>query len=1197
MLKYLIKILLIVWVWLYISNIYYNDFSFHKEKFDWYTPYVLFTLINYFIYKIYTIFINYKENLEFSPLKIFWFFSYFLLFFSFFFFYISGLGSNSGLILFFWILWYLVIPFLITIFSYSFWNKIISFIEEKYETNDENKDSKFLFLMSLWLGFSAFIFILTILWSFWLYNIYSVIWILIFIWLFSYKNLINSFKSLYTYKIKIENHKIKWNCIIEKINPYLLSTEFLFIIIVLLIPTNFISIFRPTPIGWDDMWVYMNYPQLMAWAGDLLSLWLVSWQTLTWIGFMIWSATQAFFINNLGSILSIIVLVISFSSLLKKSKTLINIPLLLATIFLAMPMVIFQQAKDMKLDTGLFFISSIVIFWIIHIFIKYLWYKDDDEKQKSTEGFNSLKFLSFLDFKKYFSQNIHYWNPNLFNNKKYLFYIFILWIITWFAFTIKVTSLLLISWIIWILFYTKLWFSGFLWYLAIFFWIFTKFSLWDYMGKINYPKDDLEFKNTFFIISITIWTTFILYSINKYKIKAFTKLLTLVWTFILWILLFLSPFFAKHITETISADKKISIWSIISWTPDRFVADYTKIMSKEKLEEIELKHKKEQEKERKNSKTKNEDFWRYFGYEEGINNYIKLPYNLSMQKNQKWEFTDITYIFLALIPIIFLFLNFKNSFTTWWILVIFCLESLIFFTPKLQKYFTELLAKFEFPFWYLILLFIFLASLFLFLYWLKKDKNSQIFRLISVFLIFYIFLWSIAAFWVIWYWIAMFYWLLLIIWIWLTNISSYNDNEILKNKLIKFFWSFSVFLIISIYFFGSTFPHSFKNIKNSAYAEYKSNAYSSNELTFWYNPWRLEVLFALNIAEDKKEKFLIEIINNSENIDLIWNFARRQKAWIKVFSDVKIFENILKNFEMEKGHDILWELIKVKPEYEEKINSRKISINVKNIKNFRNLLKNNKQDFEILDKIDLAKKELYKRILKPKDEYKNKEKIYRIGTFYKYFIIENHKRFYNDNLINNYHKYFKAENIDKSIENMKKIWLSYLLMDVNAATIDNDPRHDLTRRYENLLDLITSKNLELISTDSICLKIALESYNKKEITKKQFIRLAWVNYDSYWNKKLKYSEINKNNYLGNLWISEKLFIEVYWKKDKLNRVFKKNECWKYMYNLQKNKKIDANNYRELSVISKKWIKEEQIIEFLKQKIWKTGWDYALFKLK
>lgn len=80
------------------------------------------------------------------------------------------------------------------------------------------------------------------------------------------------------------------------------------------------------------------------------------------------------------------------------------------------------------------------------------------------------------------------------------------------------------------------------------------------------------------------------------------------------------------------------------------------------------------------------------------------------------------------------------------------------------------------------------------------------------------------------------------------------------------------------------------------------------------------------------------------------------------------------------------------------------------------------------------------------------------------------------------------------------MWLSYFLVDLNAATIDKDPRHDLTKRFENLLKTFSSDKLELVSTDSICLKVALEEYNKSQKTKndlEKYIRLAWVNYESY----------------------------------------------------------------------------------------------------
>ena len=58
----------------------------------------------------------------------------------------------------------------------------------------------------------------------------------------------------------------------------------------------------------------------------------------------------------------------------------------------------------------------------------------------------------------------------------------------------------------------------------------------------------------------------------------------------------------------------------------------------------------------------------------------------------------------------------------------------------------------------------------------------------------------------------------------------------------------------------------------------------------------------------------------------------------------------------------------------------------------------------------------------------------------------------------------------------KKQHISYLLIDLNAATIDNDPRKDLTRRYENLLKGLVADNVELIKSDSLCLQVALDTY-------------------------------------------------------------------------------------------------------------------------
>lgn len=94
-------------------------------------------------------------------------------------------------------------------------------------------------------------------------------------------------------------------------------------ILTFLISVNFINIVRPMPIGWDDLGVYMNFPQIMANNGAIAKgVGMVAWQVLTGIGFMFHSAPQAFFINQIGGILSVIVLTVAINSLMRNKNPL-----------------------------------------------------------------------------------------------------------------------------------------------------------------------------------------------------------------------------------------------------------------------------------------------------------------------------------------------------------------------------------------------------------------------------------------------------------------------------------------------------------------------------------------------------------------------------------------------------------------------------------------------------------------------------------------------------------------------------------------------------------------------------------------------------------------------------------------------------------------------------------------------------------
>ena len=138
-----------------------------------------------------------------------------------------------------------------------------------------------------------------------------------------------------------------------------------------------------------------------------------------------------------------------------------------------------------------------------------------------------------------------------------------------------------------------------------------------------------------------------------------------------------------------------------------------------------------------------------------------------------------------------------------------------------------------------------------------------------------------------------------------------------------------------------------------------------------------------------------------------------------------------------------------------------------------------------------ALNELYDLVIYPPKELRNPKNIYRIGTFLTYFIDNNRTRYYDDSLIFNFDTYFYDQSPETTVERMKKIGLSYFLVDLNAATIDRDPRHDLTRRFEELLKTFRASNLELVQTDSPCLRMALEENNA------DYMIYAGVNYESY----------------------------------------------------------------------------------------------------
>ena len=1111
MLSFLLKLFVIIF-WSFLVIFTYYSFWSHKEFFSWsYISYLVTILIIYSIYKFFKIeFWLYK--IKYSLKELIWYFLLHLFILCFLYYSYNNLNLWDSLILFFKIISFLVVPTIILFITTWFWEKLLELFNLK-----QQEEKTFNLVFSIWLGFSIFVSLVFIIGLLGIYNLKSVLFILLLLIIFSYKNIIWLFKRTFDFNIEIDNHNLDSNNLLEKINFYLLSSEFLFIVATLIISVNLISIVRPMPIGWDDLWVYMNYPRQMvnSWNVSFLGS-MYAWQIFTWIWFMIYEPIQAFFFNNVWGILSFILIILVINDLLKSTKkAFINYWLLAWTLFISMPMVIFQQAKDMKLDPGLF------AFTLTSLYLAYKVY-----------------FLHYLDIKKGLLDNIKEKFNLLKNekNKNLLKFAFLIWILAWFAFAIKFTSLLLIIWLLALIFYSKLWWLGFLSYLFIFISVFTKFNLWSKLN-IVYDKSDVVLINIISLFSFLIWVLFLIWAIKKYSLKNFKIVFSQVLVFILWIFVILSPWFYKNLSQVWF--KNVNIDVLLSWKQKDFKPDYSKLYTKDELNKIEKKFKNEW----LNSSwtTTNEDFWRYFGYEKWINNYVKLPWNLTMQVNQGWEFTTIWWIFLALIPGLLLFLPYRKRFFDIFPIILIAFELALFVIPKSKEYFTNLMSSLTLPFWYIFIFLLFIIPTLYFLYALKNTKRMVLFKVNLVFTALYTLLWSLAAYWVVWYWIMMYFWMLLMIMISYTYLASYDNEKEDESKInLKFFGTLVIFFIISVWFFMSVFPHSFNNLKNAWYNYVKSWKMTPNELIFAYHPDYIDILSTLNIDWSKKKELIDDLLKNKKELKVILdNF---NYDYSKINEVLKIIESWM----LER---IVWK----------DIYSRLTTA----------------QKNKILNQAKEFKKDFYSQILNPSKKYRNEAIIYRIWTFLKYFIAWNDHRLYEDSLVDKYYRYFDDKNPDVSVEKMKKLWLKYLLVDLNAATIDRDPRHNLTKRYEDLLYTFTSPKLKLISTDSVCLKLAREEYFYSKKTKKdkeKYILLAWVNSESYIN----------------------------WKT--IPRWEKLMKCYEEIVNLINKKEVSENKYSYLLPLLRTLEKEPSLIKdknkfyrFLYSRI--RPWSKALFEIK
>ncbi len=856
-----------------------------------------------------------------------------------------------------------------------------------------------------------FWFLFTVLFLFLLLSLswYNIYWLFFLVWalaLLSYPQISSFFSelrcSIATQDLISDSGYVK--AFLDELH-YIILTLFLWV--------NLILAYRPYPIGWDDLGAYMNFPKLFSSTWEFISMGnMYAWELYTGIGFLLGSQTTAFLLNSFSGIIVCIVLFIGFSSLNKwESPSTFSFPLLWVLILMMLPMTVFQLAKDMKLDYGLLFVSMSAIFLVLSALL-----------QSSQEKIQyNWKFWIFIG------------------------------VLTWFAFSIKVTSLLLILSLIALIAYKKWWI--YLYFSAIFgiIWIFSIAWLWSMLNVI-FPSDmitRLIYGVIAFMISLIFWMlTYIKvgYSPVLYFWRA-TLYISL------WCTIALFPWILKNISEVVTSGENFSIHRIIGGVSERYIPDYSLLYSENELGQLWEAYSRWLS---ATGTTTNEDFWRYFWYEEGINNYLKLPWNLTFQVNQWGEFTNITYLFLILLPVFLFVFYYKKLYIPYIFVVLICF-SLVYFTPNpVWSLLMQFFSLFTLPYGYIWVFFWYFCIFIIAYAFFDRQKNTyaEVFLALLAFGSIYVFLWAISAFGIVWYGIVMYGIFLWIIVLWLHQAQEHKFDFIIYTTLV---W-------VWVYIIFSGIAHATDNLKKWWYLDYKLWQVSEYEALFRYHPDYFSFLYHLNLSEIWRQQVLSDT-----------------KTWlIDTFSKNEEYRAILELIARIETTD---ELVRLMNQLNRTPFPKGIESSYSRVKNL-----------------------LYTALITPSDDLKSEDIVFRLGTFIKYYITENHTRVWDDNLIMAFDQYIWDEDMKIITQRLQQLWVSYLMFDLNSATIDNDPRQDLTRRYENLLGYSLSSEVEFIASDSICYRLARDLSQVSQLPYQASLWIAWVNYGSPEEKRQKMTD-------------------------------------------------------------------------------------------
>lgn len=225
--------------------------------------------------------------------------------------------------------------------------------------------------------------------------------------------------------------------------------------------------------------------------------------------------------------------------------------------------------------------------------------------------------------------------------------------------------------------YVGLGLAGFYGFFALFVGAFTKFRLWDFLNVI-YPKNDPELLLQVSLACFAAAVMLFGYAIHKNRATAVRRVGIPLAAFATFAGIGFAPWIGKNAVEILTYHEKLSIGTLLNGSPFPVPTEARKARSVEEIQAIDAKAAQEALAASSDGKTVNEDLGRYLGYEKGINNYLKLPFNLTYQRNQPGEYTEISFVFLAFLPAAFVFLRFSNPWLAFAPVAVFAFEVVYF---------------------------------------------------------------------------------------------------------------------------------------------------------------------------------------------------------------------------------------------------------------------------------------------------------------------------------------------------------------------------------------------------------------------------------------------------------------------------------------------------------------------------------------